>query len=166
MNRYASLFAIAWSLVVLETCLAQQKASADEFTFFEKKIRPVLAEHCYRCHSSETSKAGKLKGGLQLDTRDGIRTGGDSGPAIVPGNPAKSRLLAALRHEAIMMPPSGKLPDSVIADFDAWIKNGAPDPRDGKSVVQTEKIDWQKAREFWAFQSPKAHAPPDRKSVV
>jgi hypothetical protein len=165
MNRYVFLFAVAWSLIILEACLAQQKASADELDFFEKKIRPVLAEHCYRCHSSETAKAGKLKGGLQLDTRDGMRRGGDSGPAVVPGNPAKSLLLAALRHETVMMPPSGKLPDSVIVDFVAWIKNGAADPRDGKSVVQTETIDWQKARDFWAFQPPRVHAPPQVKNA-
>ncbi len=165
MNRYVSIFAIGFGLFLPLTCLAQQKVSTEELNFFEKKIRPVLVEHCYRCHSSETAKAGKLKAGLQLDTRVGIRTGGESGPAIVPGNPAKSLLLAALRHETFMMPPSGKLPESVIVDFVAWIKNGAPDPRDGKSVVQTEKIDWQKAREFWAFQQPKVHAPPQVKNA-
>jgi hypothetical protein len=156
---------MALSFFILETCVAEQKASTEELNFFEKKIRPVLIEHCYRCHSAEAAKAGKLKGGLQLDTRDGIRTGGDGGPAVVPGNPGKSRLLAALRHETVMMPPSGKLPDSVIVDFVAWIRNGAPDPRDGKSVVQSAKIDWQKARAFWAFQPPKAHAPPEVKNA-
>lgn len=166
MNRYASFCALAWSLFVWETCVAQQNASTEELSFFEKKIRPVLVEHCYRCHASEAAKAGKLKGGLQLDTREGIRTGGESGPAVVPGKPAKSLLLAALRHETVMMPPSGKLPDSVIADFAAWIERGAQDPRDGKSVVQMEKLDWQKAREFWAFQPPKVHAAPQVKNTV
>ncbi|MBM4071666.1 MAG: DUF1553 domain-containing protein [Planctomycetes bacterium] len=148
------------------TCLAQQKAPSEQFTFFEKNIRPVLVEHCYRCHSSGAAKGGKVKGGLQLDTREGIRTGGKSGPAIVPGNTAKSLLLAALRHETVKMPPSGKLPDSVVADFASWIERGAPDPRDGKPLTQTEKIDWQKAREFWAFQPPKVHAPPQVRNAM
>ena len=79
--------------------------------FFEKKIRPVLAEHCYKCHSAEAEKAKKLKGGLLLDTRDGLRKGGDSGPAVVPGKPAESLLVKALRYDGdTQMPPKGKLP--------------------------------------------------------
>lgn len=169
MIRYAPYIVFVltvWWFFAPATCRAQQKASSEQFTFFEKKIRPILVEHCYRCHSSQAAKTGKVKGGLQLDTREGIRSGGDSGPAIVPGSPAKSLLLAALRHETVKMPPSGKLPDSVIADFAAWIEQGAPDPRDGKPLVQTEKIDWQKAREFWAFQPPKTHTPPPVKDLT
>ena len=166
MIRYSLFLLGTWWFFAPATCCAQQKASPEQFTFFEKNIRPVLVEHCYRCHSSGAAKGGKVKGGLQLDTREGIRTGGDSGPAVVPGNPAKSRLLAALRHETVMMPPSGKLPDSVVADFAAWIERGAPDPRDGKPLTQTEKIDWQKARDFWAFQPPKVHAPPQVRNAM
>ena len=169
MIRYALYIVVAfgaWSFFAPLTCRAQQPASSEQFTFFEKKIRPVLVEHCYRCHSTGAAKGGKVKGGLHLDTRDGIRTGGDSGPAIVPGNPAKSRLLAAMRHESVKMPPSGKLPDAVIADFAAWIERGAPDPRDGKPLAQPANIDWQKAREFWAFHLPKAHAPPAVKNAM
>ena len=87
--------------------------------FFESKIRPVLVKHCYECHSAE---AGKSKGGLLLDTREGIRTGGDTGPAVVPGDLEKSLLIAAIRwHDPDTgMPPEkkgGKLPDSTIADI-------------------------------------------------
>ena len=101
--------------------------------FFEKKIRPVLIEHCYRCHSAESKK---LKGGLRLDTRRAIRRGGESGdPSVVPGEPEKSLLLAALRYEDLEMPPDRKLPSRVIADFEKWIRMGAPDPRDDAATT-------------------------------
>src|SRR4051812_29398234 len=75
-------------------------AAADPGTdFFEKKIRPALAEHCLKCHSAEAAKAKKLKGGLLLDSRDGLRKGGDSGPAVVPGKPADSLLVKALKYD-------------------------------------------------------------------
>jgi hypothetical protein len=126
--------------------------------FFENKIRPVLVEHCYKCHSGH---ANKQKGGLRLDSKGGMRTGGDSGPAIIPGKVKESILLQALRHEGDRhMPPKGKLADTVIADFEAWIAMGAPDPRDGKAGLQTATIDWNKARRFWAFQTPVKHMPP------
>jgi len=84
-------------------------ASSTEFDFFERRIRPVLAQHCYECHSA-TSKS--LKAGLRVDTRDGLRRGGNSGePAVVPGEPENSRLLAAIRHTSadLQMPPKKKL---------------------------------------------------------
>src|SRR6185295_7913248 len=94
------------------------------------KIRPALSQYCYKCHSAE---AAKLKGGLLLDTRDGLRAGGESGPALVPGEPDKSLLVKAIRHkdENLKMPPKEKLPDAVIADLEKWVAMGAPDPRDG-----------------------------------
>src|SRR5262245_23451531 len=96
--------------------------------FFESKIRPVLVEHCYKCHSAQ---AKKQQGGLHLDTRDSLRKGGDSGPALVPGKPAESLMLKAVRYADadLKMPPTGKLPDAVIADLEKWITMGAPDPR-------------------------------------
>src|SRR5438067_13572051 len=79
--------------------------------FFEKKIRPLLAEHCYACHSTNAAAQKKLKGGLLLDTRDGVRAGGDSGRIVVPGKPADSLLIEALRYDGdLKMPPKGKLP--------------------------------------------------------
>ena len=99
-------------------------AAADD-SFFESKIRPVLIEHCYECHAADSKI---VRGGLLLDSRDSMRKGGDSGAAVVPNDPDNSLLLEALRHESFEMPPSERLPDSVIADFEKWIRNGAPDP--------------------------------------
>lgn len=105
-------------------------ASAQDVAFFESKIRPVLVKHCYECHSAES---GKSKGGLVLDTRDGIRAGGETGAAVVPGEVAKSLLLAAIKHsdpDLEMPPKKPKLADSVIRDFEVWIRTGAADPRE------------------------------------
>ncbi len=135
--------------------------------FFESKIRPVLIEHCYDCHSDEK---GKNKGELTLDTRDGIRAGGDRGPAVVPGKPDESVLINAIRQVGqLRMPPDsrgGPLSESVVADFEKWVAEGAPDPRDAAKVgvveaAKPEKpVEWDKERQFWAFQKPKAVTPP------
>ena len=103
------------------------RPTPEQVAFFEKKIRPVLVEKCYSCHAAD---AEKIKGGLTLDSRDGLRKGGDTGPGLVPGNADRSLLVKALRYkdESMRMPPKGKLPDDVIADFSAWVTMGAPDP--------------------------------------
>lgn len=128
---------------------------ADDTAFFESKIRPVLVRHCYECHSAES---GKSKGGLMLDTRHGIRTGGDTGPAVVPGDPAKSLLLTAIQHadpDLEMPPKEPKLPEAVIADFAAWIKSGAADPREAAArVAERPPVDVESGRRFWAYQKP------------
>ena len=112
----------------------EKAASPEGLAFFEKKIRPVLADKCYKCHSAD---AEKVKGGLALDTRDGTRAGGDSGHAVVPGDLEASLLIKAIRYhdKDLAMPPEksgGKLPDDVIKDFETWVQFGAPDPRDGR----------------------------------
>src|SRR5205085_6151558 len=101
-------------------------ARADGVEFFEKKVRPVLAEHCYACHSAQ---AKKVKGGLRLDTPEGIRKGGDSGPAVKP-NDENSLLLRAVSHAADVtaMPPKGRLSDAAVADLRKWVTSGAPLP--------------------------------------
>ncbi|HIL24728.1 MAG TPA: hypothetical protein EYG19_04945, partial [Verrucomicrobia bacterium] len=108
--------------------------TAAGLAFFEKKIRPVLVEHCYKCHSASSEK---VKGGLLLDTREGIRKGGESGHAVVPKNLDESLLIEAIRYgdEDLEMPPKEKLPASVIADFEKWIRDGAVDPRRATHVV-------------------------------
>lgn len=133
---------------------AADKSSADRdgLMLFENKIRPALVEHCYACHSVEAQKTGKLRGGLMLDTREASRSGGETGPAVVPGKPDDSLLVTSLRHESFEMPPKGKLPDAVIADFVKWIELGAPDPRDtGGTATRQAAIDIEAGRSFWAF---------------
>src|SRR5262245_43013038 len=136
--------------------------------FFEKKIRPVLAEQCQKCHSAEAEKAKKLKGGLFLDSRDGVLKGGESGPAVVPGEPKKSRLIRALHHDGdTRMPPKGKLPDAVIADFEKWVTLGAPDPRTASGGRQAIGMSIEEGRKFWAYRqvavtsTPKVDAATD-----
>jgi len=148
----------------------------EQANFFERKIRPVLVEKCYECHSAE---AKKVKGGLSLDTRDGMLAGGDVGPAVVPGRLDDSLLIAAIRYadEDTAMPPKGKLAASVIADFETWVKMGAPDPRMGAGGTVADagaaaakwtkkEIDIAKGRKFWAFQPPQKNEPPAVKNTA
>jgi hypothetical protein len=132
---------------------AQQELGPQKgLDFFEAKIRPALVKHCLDCHSPE---AGVVEGNLRLDTREGVRKGGDRGPAVVPFQPEKSWLLKALSHadDNLKMPPKEKrLADSAIADFETWIKLGAPDPREEAEVAKA----WTPPRrDFWAYQAPK-----------
>jgi len=125
----------------------------DQTAFFESRIRPVLVENCYECHSSQTAK---LKGGLVLDSRAGVQKGGDTGPAVSPGDPDASLLIQAVRHTdaSLAMPPKKKLPSQAITDLENWIRQGAPDPRTENTVATLEKrsaIDWNQARSWWAF---------------
>ena len=111
---------------------------ADENHFFESKIRPVLSEKCYECHSSKSSK---IKGGLRLDHIELILQGGDSGPAIVQGNPAESLLVQAIRYDDqdFHMPPKEKLPKQVVQDFERWIAEGATWPDESVPVLSSSK---------------------------
>ena len=116
-------------LTSLASCLLfiQAAAVADEqLAFFETKIRPALVKHCYECHSSESDQIG---GKLRLDSREGILTGGESGPALTAGDPENSLILQAIQHEGMEMPPEEKLPQQVANDFKKWIQSGALDPR-------------------------------------
>lgn len=152
-----------------ETAPESQTAAIE---FFERKIRPVLVQHCYQCHSAE---ADLVQGGLRVDNAREMMRGGDSGSVISPGNPDSSLLLAALRYEEMEMPPEQPLGEQVIRDFEHWIRHGAampkpkpdqnpaPDSANGASAdkASTDKheIDWQQAKTFWAFQPPMPHDP-------
>ncbi|MEZ6059383.1 MAG: PSD1 and planctomycete cytochrome C domain-containing protein [Planctomycetaceae bacterium] len=138
----------------------------DAARFFESKIRPVLVEHCYQCHSAESET---LQGGLRLDTKKSLRTGGDSGPAIDADKPADSLLLSALRYDGFEMPPDAKLPDSVIHDFEAWVAAGAFDPRtsdDSPAATSAKEIDIEQGRQFWSFQPPRRSTELDEAKVA
>ena len=122
----------------------------------------MLVEACYECHAGEDAA---IKGGLRLDSRDATQHGGDSGPAVVPGDLDASLLIAAIRYETFEMPPQGKLDDSVIADFVTWIESGAVDPRDSDSPTSGSKsvkpeIDWAEAASHWSFRLPEEKSPP------
>ena len=151
--------------VVAVGCLLAPSCQAadDGVEFFEKKIRPVLVAKCYKCHSAESEK---VKGGLLLDTREGIRMGGATGHAVEPGDLKGSHLITAIRGEKkdLLMPPKEKLPAEVIADFEKWIRMGAPDPRDGKAKVAA-KPDPEAGKNFWAFQPVKKVAVPQPKDT-
>ncbi|MDX2039660.1 MAG: PSD1 and planctomycete cytochrome C domain-containing protein [Acidobacteriota bacterium] len=152
--------------LVLFTIAAERMSAQSVLTigddFFERKIRPVLATNCYGCHASKMKSP---MGGLALDTKSGLLKGGDSGPVIVPGKPAESLLLRAMRYSdpKLKMPPANRLADAVIADFEQWIAAGAPDPR-VETVAVTAKprgIDFDKGRQWWAFQPVREIAAPN-----
>jgi hypothetical protein len=148
------LTAFAVFLGLSPSALAADDPKAVEF--FETKIRPVLVEQCYQCHSEDAAKQKKLKGGLKLDSKAGWQKGGDTGPAVVPGKPTEGSLLASLKYDGeLQMPPKGQLPAKVVADFEKWIKDGAVDPRGEKTATQVAGIDIEKGKQFWSFQRPK-----------
>ncbi len=158
MNRLRSA-----TLALLMTAGALVAADSDGTAFFEKNIRPLFIDHCLKCHDGTQ---GKTKGGLTLDTRSGWEKGGDSGTAIVPGQPDKSLLyqVLAFTHAEIQMPPKkegGKLSDEKLAAVKAWIAMGAPDPRDGKHTKLTGLTD--EARAHWAYQPVQEPAVPGTK---
>ncbi len=135
---------------------AAEKPDPAGIAFFETKIRPVLVKQCYSCHSAAAAKQNQLMAGLALDTREGLLKGGESGPSLVPGEPGASLLLRTLHHagKAPKMPPAGKLPAPVIADFEQWIKMGAPDPRTGATVAVKKGMTVEEGRKFWSFRPP------------
>ncbi len=128
----------------------ESELPAEHVAYFEAKVRPVLAEHCYECHSTEEKKA---KGGLLLDTRAALLEGGDSGPAIIPGDPDKSLLVKAVRHaDDDLKMPKEKLAEQEIEALREWVRMGAPDPRTGGApAVRPAAFDWAKEREHWSY---------------
>ncbi|MEM8954756.1 MAG: PSD1 and planctomycete cytochrome C domain-containing protein [Verrucomicrobiota bacterium] len=157
-------YSFAGATVFMGLCIgavAQEKAvslveedyTQEEIAFFENKIRPILAEHCYECHSES---ADKVKGGLLLDTRAGSRRGGVTDHAVVPGSITESLLITAIAYEdeEYEMPPKYQLDAAVVADFREWIEMGAPDPRGGEAADVVSNLDIDAGREFWAYRSP------------
>lgn len=130
--------------------------SAADLQFFEAKVRPVLVQSCYKCHSKE---ADKVRGGFMVDSREALLHGGNSGAAIVPGKPDDSLLIQAIRYkdEDLQMPPKGeKLSDQQIADLTEWVRRGAPDPR----TVANKGSYGGVGKQHWSFQPLKKPAVP------
>ena len=143
-----TLFALLSAVLLAPASPLWSAADPAGVAFFEQKVRPVLVEHCYGCHSAG---AKKLKGNLYLDSKAGWETGGDSGEAvIIPGDPDGSLFIRTIRHleEDMEMPPKKpKLPEPVIADLVAWVKMGAPDPREG-AKAEAKRAD----KSWWSLQ--------------
>lgn len=154
---------LAWLLLLTawgSTVQAQDKTlPSGDLQFFESKVRPLLVERCHSCHSA---KAKKLRGGLLLDNRAALLKGGDSGPALVPGEPDRSLLIKAIRyHDAdLQMPPTGKLPDQAVAVLTEWVRRGAPFPGGSGAVVAKEGVNLEEGRKFWSFQPLRPVPPP------
>ncbi len=143
-----------------------QEITKEQAEFFETKVRPVLADTCYRCHSAD---AGKSKGGLTVDSRDALLKGGDTGPAVVPADPAKSLLIKAITYADpdLQMPPSstgGKLSDEQIANLTEWVKIGAPFPAGATAVKSKLTGLTDKARGHWSYQPVKVPKVPVNKN--
>ncbi len=154
--RKMSAFAtsvVAWTAVTrlgAGVILHAAAPTSQQVEFFEKQIRPILAERCYECHSAEK----KQKGGLALDTREAVLRGGDTGPALVAGNPDKSLLIEAVRYtnHDMQMPPKKRLAESEVKALEGWVKMGAPDPRDAAPMTKNGRvIDVAEGRKFWSF---------------
>ncbi|QDU07863.1 PSD1 and planctomycete cytochrome C domain-containing protein [Gimesia aquarii] len=138
--------------------------SAQQLEFFEKSIRPLLAEHCYQCHSG---KAKRLEGGLRLDSRDLILKGGDSGPSVEFKKPHASLLLEAIRYESFEMPPDTRLKKEQIGLLTHWVEMGLPWPNEEPPVESgnAEIFDLKKRRaEHWVWQPIQDVSPPKVKN--
>jgi len=161
-GRFRRVFCFGWIFFPLLSSAVPVATNVAGIEFFESKIRPLLVDNCYKCHSHQSEK---VRGGFMLDTRDGLRQGGDSGPAIVPGHPEKSLLIRAVSYtdKDLQMPPKDqKLADEQIESLRAWVKMGAPDPRASDSSAPATPA-WIAARKHWTFQPvieppvPKVH---------
>src|SRR5262245_33987677 len=150
-------------LVVLISGSRADDATTNEgLGYFEQHIRPLLVQRCYACHST---RSGKQKGGLLLDSRSGWAEGGDQGPAVIPGDADSSLLIRAVRYTDpdLRMPPDGPLPKEALARLEQWVKMGAPDPRQGQAhqeVREGDPSDPISGREHWAFRPLKERRPP------
>ena len=138
--------------------------SAEQTAFFEKKIRPIFINRCYECHSVEK---GKAKGNLTLDSREALLKGGDSGPALIAGQPENSLIIQSVRYknQDMQMPPKGALPSQEVKWLEEWIQMGAPDPREtvtAKTLPSGPRtINLEEGAKHWAFAPiKKLSAPP------
>ncbi len=145
-------FRLTVALFIFLPSMVQQishaQDSSDELAFFENSVRPILVERCYECHSDQ-----KTGGGLELDTRQGWQTGGESGPAIIAGSPPESLLIDAINYRDLEMPPAdagGKLSTAEIQTLTDWVQRGAFDPREQSSALGGMTLD--EAQTWWSFQ--------------
>ena len=161
MLNVSSVTIVVWCLVFGVSALATEP-TAEQIEFFESKVRPIFADQCYSCHSE---KAEKVKGGLRLDMREALLKGGTSGAVITPGDPDASLLIKAVRYTDpdLQMPPKDKkLSADQIAALEAWVRMGAPDPRNSTGPKSLTDVAEARAR-HWAFQPVTKPALPEVK---
>ena len=176
LNTTALVNVLASALILLGVAFGTQPAagadvSPEGLDFFEKKVRPILVNHCYECHSA---KSKKVEGSFLLDARDSLIKGGDSGPGLVPGDPDQSLFITAVRQtdKDLRMPPKQKLSASQIADLETWVKMGAPDPRTVVTAPITATaspkygIGLEEGRKFWSFQPVQDYPLPKVKDAT
>ncbi|HUP77971.1 MAG TPA: DUF1549 domain-containing protein, partial [Pirellula sp.] len=150
MIRYLLVFLFAIPSGAYAPAIDESPLSDEDVQFFERKIRPILVQRCFSCHSID---AKVVHGGLRLDTAESVNKGGDSGKTLVAGQPAESLLIHSIQYESdIKMPPKGKLPAAEIKELTQWVRRGAPFP---KSLVQSDQqvgqINFEEGRRFWSF---------------
>lgn len=153
---------------LLSVSFASGADSPEGLALFEQHIRPLLIEHCFKCHSAQSEKP---KGGLLLDSKQGIAKGGANGAIIVPGDPGKSRLIEAIKwtDPDLRMPPKKQLTSQQIQWLETWVKLGAPDPRESNAGTASKAklgMDLESGRKWWAFQPVKELTPPAVKDKV
>jgi len=155
--RLISTHLVCYSIFLFPCALQRTLQSADpsksDIEFFEKQIRPLLAKHCYSCHSAQ---AKKLQAGLYLDRRSGLLQGGDSGSSIIPGKPDESLLIQAVNYDSFEMPPAGKLDQKQINLLEKWVKMGAPWPKEStperNAPAKTDFNLQERKQRHWAWQ--------------
>lgn len=125
------------------------QAADDGIDFFERKIRPILVEHCLECHSANT----EIESGFSLDGKATVQKGGDRGAAINPDKPETSLFLVAISYDDadLQMPPNGKLSEKDLSLLSQWVKMGAPMPEASAKTNGPRVVDFEKGREHWAF---------------
>jgi Protein of unknown function (DUF1549)/Protein of unknown function (DUF1553)/Planctomycete cytochrome C len=154
-----TLFLVAIAAISQCALAEEQLISDEDFRYFERKVRPILVERCYSCHSGE---AKVLHGGLRLDNDTVFRNGGENGPAVIAGNPDESLLIQSIRYAGdLQMPPKGKLPEAEIHELTEWVRRGAHFPKSQSHSDQPPKqINLEDGRKFWSFQPAKIQTLP------
>ncbi|MCC9607799.1 DUF1549 domain-containing protein [Blastopirellula sp. JC732] len=155
-KHYAAFFC-SLAFLISTGFVRAEEISKEQAAFFENDIRPLLIKRCFECHSDESEK-----GGLRLDSRGAILSGGESGAAIEPHKPEESLLIEAINYESFEMPPAGKMPDNEIALLTKWVKMGAPWPGGNDAPIRTTAKDkiTEEDRHYWAFQPLASVNPP------
>jgi mono/diheme cytochrome c family protein len=146
-RRWRAGLALGLALTLAGPLARAAEPTPEAVAFFEKEVRPLFAERCQKCHGPK-----KQESGLRLDSREAMLRGGSNGPAVVPGQPDRSLLLAAVRHQGdLRMPPNGKLRDDQVAALAKWVALGAPWPGGAAAATRGGPITAEERR-FWSFQ--------------